>query len=95
MKDPQSQYFGIRLVQLIGGGFPILRIQSGITSPHQAGWRFLNLPHTNYDNVRLRICVFRAMNGAMWSLKVASRQLQLPMCEHFGNLANKAGGIRM
>lgn len=36
MKDPQSQYFGISLVQLLGSGFPILRIQSGITSPHQA-----------------------------------------------------------
>ncbi|KAL8454506.1 hypothetical protein Emed_000227 [Eimeria media] len=36
MKDPQSQYFGISLVQLLGGGFPVLRIQSGITSPHQA-----------------------------------------------------------
>ncbi|XP_026191628.1 uncharacterized protein LOC34617422 [Cyclospora cayetanensis] len=35
MKDPQSQYFGISLVQLLGGGFPVLRIQSGITSPHQ------------------------------------------------------------
>ncbi|CDJ35564.1 F5/8 type C domain-containing protein, putative [Eimeria mitis] len=35
MKNPQSQFFGINLVQLLGGGFPIIRIQSGITSPHQ------------------------------------------------------------
>ncbi|OEH74758.1 F5 F8 type C domain-containing protein [Cyclospora cayetanensis] len=48
MKDPQSQYFGISLVQLLGGGFPVLRIQSGITSPHQTSVRFGSLP--NKDN---------------------------------------------
>lgn len=89
MKDPQSQYFGISLVQLLGGGFPTLRIQSGITSPHQASPLCLKQPLSIISDILLRTCVFKVTRGVMWFLTVASCRLQELKSELCGSSMNK------
>ncbi|PFH35970.1 F5/8 type C domain-containing protein [Besnoitia besnoiti] len=65
MKDARYEYFGINLVQLVGTGNPIIRIQSGITSPHQD----MCLQIDEHDDVVLDGCLasIPAMDGrALW-----------------------------